>query len=498
LAPPARISLLGGHIPIPRYSLCDPLSPIAILAIVTLAPRNAITIPDQIANRRGQRVGKNLPTSKARPPLQTHAMLAVLCLLNALLSLLVIVYGFDYAYPAEWRFAIYRGASVIFLAGLAALAILSPRAIRGPDADLVQIERAGTLFCAWQLALNLFFHLPTVTAIAAILVLAAVIAACFHRIIKSAYWAAFATWVACALYYMRHHPLGEGADMLPFITHAISVAAHGGNPYTADYSSITDNPFYYLPYQWLLYFPAWLIGCDLRVINVICAVACVLVIEIAAGRIARLPAFLYPFLLCSFTIPMMVEGELWPYWLCILSVALLLLRGRVRAGVVVLAITVGIRQTALVPLAVIMVMLLGQMHLRAWLRLSVLVGLAGGIMPVIATLAWGPSMWRTILIDGPRIGAAKSLLIHNPLNQIGASNFVAYAGLSQRASLIQAAMAVLLLGVAFLYAGRGNKNLLCCTGLIYTVVMSFNPFIHVYYYLSGLMIFAAGLAYQES
>jgi len=57
---------------------------------------------------------------------------------------------------------------------------------------------------------------------------------------------------------------------------------------------------------------------------------------------------------------------------------------------------------------------------------------------------------------------------------------------------------VLLLGVAFLYAGRGNKNLLCCTGLIYTVVMSFNPFIHVYYYLSGLMIFAAGLAYQES
>jgi hypothetical protein len=74
------------------------------------------------------------------------------------------------------------------------------------------------------------------------------------------------------------------ADMLPVIEHAIDVFRAGGDPYAADYTSVTLNPFFYTPGQWLVFLPPRLAGLDIRIVNIVAALLMVLVTERAARR----------------------------------------------------------------------------------------------------------------------------------------------------------------------------------------------------------------------
>ena len=157
---------------------------------------------------------------------------------------------------------------------------------------------------------------------------------------------------------------GSRADMLPFIAHAIDIFLTGRDPYTADFSHITKNPFFYPPAQWLAFLPAQAFGIDLRIVNLLSAAAMVALVEWRARRgEAALRAGVYPIMLSPLTLPMMYTGQIWPYWLATLCLGLLALRGRWAWAALVAAIAIGLRQTALAPTAALAASLIG--HLRS-------------------------------------------------------------------------------------------------------------------------------------
>ncbi len=279
--------------------------------------------------------------------------LAGLCLLNLFVACMGLLYGFDSVIPGGWHGAAYRSGTIVLLALVVGAAGVSlGRA--GNAVGSAATMRVLAAMCLTQLSLTLFFALPTRPAGLAIAVAwsGALVAGRLRgaaAAVQVAVAAGFVLFAGSLAVVPRSTP---GADMLPFISHAIDVFTAGGDPYTADYTAIDGNPFFYPPVQWLIYLPLHVLGLDLRILNLASAAAIVILLE---WRIRMHPTAacirlgIYPILLCPLVLPMMHSGQVWPYWLAIVGFGVLALDRRWVWAAVVAALAVGLRPTALVP-----------------------------------------------------------------------------------------------------------------------------------------------------
>ena len=205
--------------------------------------------------------------------------------LNAALGLISIAYGFDYALPANGRGVFYRCVTAVLLLILLGLLQSVVRDGTHPSNQAAS-PRLVLLLCLAQVSLTLFFNLPTRGAVLLILALW-LVASLLARSGRAAVAIAGVVATGLAAFGISLAvvpPTTPGADMLPFIAHAIDVFRAGGDPYVADYSAIDDNPFFYPPPQWLIYLPLRSLGLDLRLLNLASAMAVVALVERWARR----------------------------------------------------------------------------------------------------------------------------------------------------------------------------------------------------------------------
>jgi hypothetical protein len=422
---------------------------------------------------------------------------AALVLIHLIFAMMAIVYGFDYAWPAALRHAVYLAASVATVAGFAAaLGIaLFPRFQGDTPADWMPV---GAALCVAELTLTVFFHLPTRWAVAALLALWVALALLARWLGAAAVMGAalclgfliYAATILCTPF------SAMGADMLPFITHALEVFLAGGDPYVADYSAITGNPFFYLPAQWLVFLPPYLLGIDLRIVNLLSAAAMVILVEwrVRAGH-SGLRTGVYPLMLSPLVLPMMYAGQIWPYWLAILAAAMLLLEARWIWAAAALALAIGIRQTALVGAAAVVVGLIGRIPVRA-LVLAVVVGV-GTLLLTILPFVSSRHAVGVILIDGPAKALALANAAGNPADQIASSNLMQFFGLQAQDLPAEALLGLLAMLVARAVGREGVRPLLIAAGLGYALTISANPYLFRYYYIAGVLLATIGLTAQH-
>jgi hypothetical protein len=421
-------------------------------------------------------------------PYARNGRVVSLLVLHALFSLMIVVYGRDFTFPEAWRGEIMRASAIVFSAGIIGLLVFSLRPQGWTNKPAPWMPLAA-LLCHVQLLPTLFFALPRPFALPAI-GLAALGGAILQWTFGSLAAIAWAMAAGFTLYIgtiLSVPPDTPGADMLPFIAHAIDVFRSGQSPYLADYSSIDDNPFFYPPAQWLIFLPARVAGVDLRVVNLLSAGAMVLLVEWRArSGETSLRAAVYPIMLSSLVLPMMHSGQVWPYWLTILALALCVLEERWIGAAVVAAMAIGVRQTAIIPAAVLLMALaVRQAPART------IAALAAGAATLAVTAVPFLASWEVLkafLITNP--GRALANHHGNPDNQIALSNVLNRIGLELWDSRVEAMTALLAVSLAWLAAKRSMRSVLTVAGLGYVLTVSFNPYLHRYYYVAGFLLAA--------
>jgi hypothetical protein len=410
------------------------------------------------------------------------------------MAVMAVVYGFDYALPLVWRGVVFRLATLAVLGGFAgALWMAMHTTWRRRD-----WSRLAALLCGCELTLSLFFALPTRLALTAIGALALLLAFLWRwlgagAVVVAAVAVGFMVYVV-SIAVVPIDPIH--ADMLPFIGHAIDVWRAGGDPYTADFSGITANPFLYLPAQWLVFLPARALGVDLRVVNLLSAAAMIGLVEWRARRgQPELRAGVYPVMLSPLLLPMMYSGQVWPYWLVILGLALLLLRGRWAWAGGAAGLAIGFRQTALLAGGALVVGLFHRLPLRVWLGALVAAAAALGFStaPFIASFA----SVRAMLLFGPSRALALAHEMGNPANQIASSNLLQAVGLARFDLGLEALAGLAAMLVAHRAARHGVRPVLVAAGLGYALAVSANPYLFRYYDLAGLLLAGVGLTAER-
>ena len=412
-------------------------------------------------------------------------------LVGAMLLLAGAAYGLSFRMSPTWRPTVFRGVSLVWLTGLCALVALT-LAFPGRRATIERLNRVGAWSCLAQLGLTAFFNLPTQLAMAT-LTLGALVAWVLARrfgagsVMLGAAAAGMAGFAASLMLIGM-----ERADMLPFIGHAIDVFVAGGDPYAADFSSITPNPFFYPPVQWLIFLPLRVAGLDMRFLNLVCAAGLILLVELQVlRRKVALRAGIYPVLLSPLAFPMMHSGQVWPYWLAIAAFGLLVMRRRWALAALVVAVAVGMRQTALVPAAAVFVVVLMQERLliSGW---AAMVGVAMMVAIVVPTMLLSDRAISLIFVDGPRLAQTLAHQAGNPLDQIALSNWLGWLGLERWDTPVEVVIALATIVLTTVAAHRGTGHMLAMAGAGYALTVSANSYVHRYYYVAGLLLFVIG------
>ena len=189
---------------------------------------------------------------------------------------------------------------------------------------------------------------------------------------------------------------------------------------------------------------------------------------------------------------MMHSGQVWPYWLAILAFGLLVLHERWVTAAVVVAVAVGMRQTALVPAAAVMTALLGRVRLAAW---GGAVAAGALVLAVtVAPFASSPGALHALLLDGPARALQHAHGQGNPGNQVASSNLLDWLGFAAWDSRVETLLAALTVALATFAARKGTGPMLAAAGLGYAVTISSNPYMHSYYYVAGFLLAGIGLA----
>jgi len=418
-----------------------------------------------------------------------------LLLVNILVVLLAATYGFDHLWSPTWRDGIYRVVSFVWLVSLGGLLGVTLLGTFRP-VERNKLDQLGACCCIVQVSLTLFFHLPTRAALPAICALAFCSRgfarrAGAPRIMQGAMIVGLLIYVAA----LASSPLeASRADMLPVIMQAIDSFLAGSDPYTLDYRAITANPFFYPPSQWLIFLPVRIAGLDLRLLNLLSLAAMVALVEYQARRgRSGLRAGIYPVLLSPLVYPMMLAGQVWPYWLCILGFATLVLRERWISAAAVIAFAIGMRQTAILPAGAALVGMLTRGEPIIWAR-ALLAALAVLLAAFVPFIIASPTALHLMFVEGPRQALVNAHLQGNPGNQVALSNWTDWLGWATWDSRVEAAFAFATVPLSRLAARRDPQCLLTVAGLCYAITIAANPYLHRYYYVAGLLLCVAGLS----
>jgi hypothetical protein len=412
--------------------------------------------------------------------------------LNILLAGICVIAGEQYAYPAGLAPVLFRCSALIIFSSL--LVLGAPFFHRNESPCSVTGNLLCALLCQFQLSITIFLFTPS--KIAAILILAMLLGVWTAlKLLGSRVAVHFCLLVGFTLFavFIYLKPEGtQGADMLAFIARAIDIFVSGHDPYIGNYSKIDPNPFIYLPLQWLIFLPLRLLSIDLRLVNLASLAAMIALVEWRSRRHEWLRMAAYPILFSAVAFPLMYQGQVWPYWLAVLCGSLLAVDRRWFFAALAFATAISIRQTALIPAAIIFCGLFR--CLRPVYLAAIVIGatslIAAFNLPFVHTVA----DLQTLFVTGPAKAVFIAHLQGNPGTRISLSNIMDHYGY-QTHDIQVGAMIALGFVLATLISQRSSVGgLLTLAGIGYVLAISANPYIHHYYYIAGFLIAAIGIS----
>ena len=304
--------------------------------------------------------------------------------------------------------------------------------------------------------------------------------------------AAATTWTA--YYVLQGNYQQIGGDLLPIIIAACQNLLHGIDPYKADYSHITSNPFFYLPLQWLPYLPAAALACDPRAVTVAIFLIFAGAIRLNAGGGLRLhqAMLLLAFLVTALGARAMARTYMLPYWVLLACFTFAFIKGRDVAAAFLLGCLLATRQTFVPDAVAVLVGLLFQMPIR---RISVLAAIST-LTAVAILLPFMVSdnalLWQTF-VHGPALALTGNSGNFIAASQVGIVSLLGRLGLGGPFAAVQGTVVFLALAVVGLRRPMERLSLsLCVAGVDLLTALSGGQTFE-YYWGSSFIIAGAAL-----
>lgn len=419
----------------------------------------------------------------------------------AIVLLLSLAYGLQYRFK-DALFTYFATASGVFLALLAVLSVIALHpAYASARTDARALQPFAGLLVATAWIVNVYLNSPALAgmpwpAVALGAPLAAVIISRWDRraggLAFAACVLAFYCWVLGA------SPIDvEAANMLPLIMAGSADFLAGQNPYLGQYPEIAGIlHFHYLPALWLPYAAMLGAGLDPRLLNVALLVLIAVLWYRAAARRGRLPElglYLAPLMVSPLITKMVVHGHIWPYWLLITVLTIMLVEGRLVLAAMLLGLLMASRQLA--------VFVAGPLGMYMLARLGLFRGAGHGAIALacfavlmLPFALWTADFWQLTYLGLPDKGDAH-VLAGNPLDQLSATGLLLHAGAGGFVRAVQALVFLALLLLAWRSGRSSTPPLLIVLGVGYLWTVSLNPFLYQYHYVPGLLLLIGGLTF---
>ncbi|MGH7046204.1 MAG: hypothetical protein ACREE2_07415 [Stellaceae bacterium] len=288
-----------------------------------------------------------------------------------------------------------------------------------------------------------------------------------------------------------------GGDLLPIVQAAAHNMIHGQDPYTADYSAVTSNLFYYLPLQWLPFMPTAALAADPRLVNVLAFIAIVLLTRVLIkdeGSLTAARSVLFPVLFSHLFTLAAARSYMGPYWGLVYLFVIALTTQRDVWAAVLLGLLLASRQTAL---ALAAATLAGVVRYQSPIRLlqlaAVTIGIAGLVLGPF--IIWHHSLLYETFLRLPEQELVK--VLENPVAtaQIGIMPILRHIGLPNHSLFVQAIIAIFTLGLIAVRCPDDRTTLTILIGAMDLVMIAAGGQVFEYYFGTGLLIVSSALMF---
>jgi hypothetical protein len=400
-------------------------------------------------------------------------------------------YGFQYRFASAGLEGYFRAWSLLFLLPLTGLIYFAIKS-RATINETLPVW-VGVALSSLALAMTAFFYLSEVASAHVWLSYVAISTLLSFGLARwnarAGIYFLSAAGLILNLILISKVPHTSGANMLEIIEAAAKDFFGGNNPYHV-YEGIAEQSFGYLPGLWLPYSFFVLLGLDPRVFNIIAIILLALLFErglrIDPGkRVAILGATLYPFLLSPPVTQMLVHGHVWPYWLLLSIMAVLLVKERYLVAAIMFGLALASRQPALWIVPPLFGYLASRLGWGGTLRLALIALATYATLVLPFAFSKGAEFWRIMYL-----GVA-DFIPNQP--HISAAVWLSSIGMD---GLIKPAQATALLAAMFwLYRRKADlPAFLLVTGIAYILAVYFNNYAVRYVYFPGLLLLIAGMA----
>ena len=290
----------------------------------------------------------------------------------------------------------------------------------------------------------------------------------------------------------------EKADMLPLVRMGIETFLNGSTPYAQRSESMGTFilEFHYLPGLWLSYLPTVALDLDMRLYNLL-ALGVLMGLVFLGFQTTHdhrvLGLTLLPIIFSPVVVPLMAHGHIWPFWLATAAFGVVFLKGRLISAAILLGVLLATRQMALFIAAPVAVYLLSRIKFSDSLRFGIIavvifLGLIGPFW------AFSPDFLTETYLGFESKGLAHIQEMGNPLNQISFAGVLYHLGLYEISRPIQIMILLGFFGFIIRDRSMDTGRFLRLSGVVYLLLIGFNPFVYPYHYVSGLLLLAIGFA----
>lgn len=445
---------------------------------------------------------KTTTTDSARTnAFETHWLVASIIFFVLLLSL-NISYGFQYRIDEKLIPQYFMAGSLVFVACMLILVFFTltkPSKLLTVEIHLTSAIAVLMTLCSLGCSLYFlsgFIALPAKQLLIGTIVVTAILSSL--RRFRLAIWFLTACGTALFIYLALAVPIDvKAANMLPIIQASCQSMAIGENPFLRTYPDVASAPMYYLALNVLPYCPFEWSGIDLRWLNVLFFLILLYSIfhKFDFSNKPEIMALTFlPFLFSPMVMQMGYNGHIWSYWLCALLLALTFANNRLRSAAILLGLMLLTRQMAIFVAGMLGVAIIALLGWKKSLRYGLIVlGIFGiGMLATQIYSGVAPQDFYLIVKATDEVTHAHSA---NPTNQISISGTLVGFGLRDSMLYIQALAAAFICLLFFKSGSLKRWQITILLGLGYMLITSLSVFLHRYFYGSGILIVASGLAF---
>lgn len=414
----------------------------------------------------------------------------------ALIAIISIAYGFQYIFAGEAKAIYFRLMTIPFFIVLGALTFGAFIHWRKESIEPIA-GHLGFIIMSGSFLMSCHFYSYKLPLISWMIIAYPVIIIAMLVHIKwhsrgSTITYLLAITVLYALF-ITNTPHTDGANMLELIEEVLLALFTGSNPYDMDYMPITAYKLGYMPTLWLPYSIPYLLGIDIRIINILCLAAIVLLFERSLGNRTHKSVItsltIYPIILSPPVAQMITHGHVLPYWFYIISTVAALYKERLFLASVMFGLALAARQPSVFLIPLFAVYVYNRTSFAGFLKYSLPCLLVYAAIVIPFSSLTGSEFWlQTYLnmVDEVQEG----FLIH----QINGSGFLYSLGLKDILSYIQ--LLILLIGtvVIAMNSHRGTSWFIYFAALIYIWDVFFNIYVARYIYIPAIICLAFAIA----